>query len=352
MRLPHLCAVMPIRYTLSAFFSFILLAFLASCDKKEKAITLPPAGSARFGRVDMGKDYDTMIYYDYERNAIVKTSLLNSWDIAFESSPEGRHAILNGGLNMQVLNTHASSFKDVKAVPAAAQLSDWHIDSPDGDPAGTGIGDWVDANGLSKGDVYIVVTGTLGSPASKLRKLKLLSVSAQQYLVQYGDMADTAGTTVTIPKVAACNYSYLSFKTGNVSPEPPKDTWDVVFTYYKELIYNPTSKLNDFPYVVSGVLLNPTGTAAAGDSTLGYAAINLDIAQTLPASAKRNTIGYDWKAYSGIGSVTAGIYTVNPRRVYILHSRNGHLIKLHFLDFYSPVTSTKGSPSFESEVIL
>lgn len=323
---------------------FVLLV-LASCEKKEQPIALPPAGAAQPGNVDMGEDYSKMIYYDFEHNTVVKTSALASWDLAFETGTDGRHVFLNGGMDVTVLNTHQPSFDHVVSPPSNNHSPEWHFDHPGGAPDKTGIGEWCEPGGNnSHGDVYIVQLGVPG----RYMKVKFVSVNPQQYVIQYGDIASRYPVELVIPKSADCNFTYFSFTNGIVSPEPPKAAWDVVFTHYKDLVFDNVHGY-DVGYVVAGALLNPEHTAAAADSTHDFASIDLAAAQALPAKGDRNAIGYDWKHFHFNSSGTDGTYEVNPRKVYVLHSRNGHLIKLHFLDFYH--SGAKGSPSFESQIL-
>ena len=56
-------------------------------------------------------------------------------------------------------------------------------------------------------------------------------------------------------------------------------------------------------------------------------------------STNVNTIGYDWKAYTG------STYVTYSHMNYIIRNRNGIYYKLHFIDFLA--AGIKGNPKWE-----
>jgi hypothetical protein len=333
-------------------FHLIVAGFFSSCVKKESAIVLPPPGSATVASVEMGMYYDKQIFFDFESGQAVFTSSPDSWDLAFEASPEGRHVFENGGKpSVFVYNTHKTDMNAVRELPPQlSPLADtfWQYDNPDGLPAGTAIGAWWNPDGSTKGEVYIVRLKTV------LYKLRMISADADSYRFEWMPLyGQGQPTQVTLPKDSKCNYVYFSFKQGITRPEPPdKHSWDVVFTQYRELVYDSDpAVLRALPYVVTGALLNPFSTEAAADSADAFDAIDLTKLPGLVFSKARNAIGYDWKTVD-INTATGGgsaAYTVNPRKCYVLSTQEGHLFKLHFLSFYNPANGQKGTPLFEFE---
>lgn len=318
---------------------FIGSCWLISCEKKEQPITLPPKGSSQIDRVDMGEDYDNQIFYDFETHQVVKTSSVNSWDLSFEANPDGYHVFVNGGRNIFVFNTHTTVATDITAnYQYTVSDNQYKFDSPTGLPDSTAIGEWRSASGVSNNEVYL-----LRFYPDVYKKIIIKSVSATQYELMYGELGDAALKSIVIPKNPAYNFSYFSFDNGGtvVAPDPPKTDWDIVFTRYRYIYYY----LDNFPYLVSGVLTNPYNTLVSADSTRDFASI------TSPAPAKtytnkRDAIGFDWKNYN----FDNGRYEVRKEKNYIIHTQENEEWKLHFLDFYSP-TGTKGSPLFEFERI-
>src|SRR5438045_3442025 len=99
---------------LRSFILFIAALFLlSSCEKEEKALILPQPGPASHDAVNMGNNYDTQIFYDFETKSVVFRNDPTIWDLAFEASPDGKHVYMNGGNGVQIYNTHKTSMQQV-----------------------------------------------------------------------------------------------------------------------------------------------------------------------------------------------------------------------------------------------
>jgi hypothetical protein len=334
---------------LRSFILFIAALFLlSSCEKAEKALVLPKPGTASHDAVNMGNDYDKQIFYDFDTKSAVLINGPNKWDLAFESSPSGKHVYMNGGdVGIQMYNTHKTSMQQVTSLPpecATPTSLGWRIyDDPSGLPNLTAIGNWDTSSGATKGEVYIIQN------ANKVSwKLRILTVSSTTYKIEWAPLASVdAPIAVQLDKDTVCNFVYFSFANGVVKVEPPKDTWDVVFTRYR-YIYRNYGTYNgqpyDFGYTFSGVLLNPCATTAGADSSTSFGAITLQIASAMQLSNHRDVIVADWKQYD----FNTGRYTVNRAKNYVLSTRKGQLYKLHFLEYYNSA-GEKGNPAFEFE---
>lgn len=314
----------------------LLAGFLTGCEKKEQPVVLPPLGTAVPGRVDMGGNYENQVFYDFATNRVVRTSQVAAWDLAFEAAPDGSHVFINGGKNIFIYNTHATSFGYYNSLPAnvANSSSAWGFDAPCGLPDSTAVGEWMQ-NGTSKNEVYVLKMND-----TTFKKIRLVLVNSQHYMLQYGDLADRDAKSIELVKDPAYNYIYFSFANGQVQPDPPKDDWDVVFTRYRHVYRD----LNNMPYTVNGALLNPYYTTAGEDSTRTFEQITPTVAAGMTYSNFRDAIGYDWKSYN----FNTGRYEVNRNKVFVIRTRNNEAYKLHFLDFYD-FSGVKGSPSFEFE---
>jgi hypothetical protein len=273
----------------------------------------------------------------------VYTNDVLNWDLALEATAGGYHVYMNGGKNVLIAVTTDTSFSDVNSASYANTLYNqndgaWKFDFPSGAPEATGVGEWKNANGDSKNLVYIA------SVDSTFKKFKLLSVNEESYVMQYGDIDSQAPQTIEIPKSINYNYTYFSFNGSNhiVAAEPPKNTWDIVFTRYRHIYTN----LNNFKYIVTGVLLNPYKTTGLADSTTGYSNISMATISGQSLVTARDVIGFDWKAYDYTSSTAR--YVVDPKKCYVLRTRKSQYWKLHFLDYYSN-TGVKGTPTFEYE---
>ena len=67
------------QFGIPVIIGLFIAAFFSSCEKKEVPVVLPPKGTASHARVDMGEDYLTQIYFNFESGQVVKTSDLFSW---------------------------------------------------------------------------------------------------------------------------------------------------------------------------------------------------------------------------------------------------------------------------------
>ncbi len=320
---------------LSAGYALLLCFLLTACEKKEQAVVLPPTGPAEPGTITMGESYEQQVFFDFESNKVVYTSETTGWDLSFEAATDGNHVFMNGGKGVFLYNTHQQEFGSVTSLPAGLNKNTLLFDDPSGIPDSTATRNWRDASGKSRKEVFIAKLDD-----TTYYKFVLLAVSDDHYEMQYGRLKDVQPVTITVPKNVDYNFSYFSFTKGLVNSEPPKASWDVVFTRYC-YIYRD---LDNFPYEVNGVLLNPFKVSAAPDSTHRFDEITFEHASGLMYSTHRDVIGSDWKTYN----FTSAHYDVNKNKCYVVNTRNGKVFKLHFLNFYSN-TGVKGSPSFESQ---
>ncbi|MBS1644428.1 MAG: HmuY family protein [Bacteroidetes bacterium] len=335
-----------LRNLYSSAFLVTLVLLLASCEKKESALVLPPPGTASHATVAMGENYDKQIFFDLESGQQVFVSDPKSWNLAFESGTTGKHIFINDGENEFVFNTHDTDMGAITKLPSSLLSSGvgWGFDASCGLPDSTAIGEWYHEDGSSKKEVFLMQLSD-----GNLVKMRILSSSSKCFTLEWAPLQEQDNfTQAIINKDDRYGLNYFSFAKGEVQPDPPADTWDIVFTRYRYIYRNyPTEGLN-FPYSVSGVLLNPEQTRASADSTTPFASINLAHAQSLATTNNRDIIGYDWKGY---GLFTTSVYTVNPSKNYIIHTRKGQIYKLHFLSFYNSA-GVKGYPMFEFERLL
>lgn len=319
--------------------------FLVACEKVEQPIALPPSEGSEYARIEMGEDYTDQVFFDLETKSVVYTSPIKSWDFAFEASANGYHVFMNGGgTNVFVYNTHETDITKV-LTPPSVKDSEWQFDASCAVNDSTGIGDWL-VGGNSKKEVYIVKLDPQFYPDT-FKKIQILSVNDNEYVMLFGDLRSAKTQMINIAKNSNYNYSYFSFSEGGriVNPEPPKNTWDIVFTRYR-IVYH---HLDKFPYPVTGVLSNPYNTAITEDTVTGYPNIKSGNLLAYKFSEHRDIIGYDWKILKLNRSTGESSYAIDKNKVYIIKNRRDQFYKLHFLDFY--YQSVKGNPSFEYERI-
>lgn len=317
--------------------------FVVSCQKPDEPIVLPQQNGSQRVEIDMGEEYTDQLFFDFETNSIVYTSPILSWDLAFEASPNGYHVFMNGAAKVLTYNTHETDILSVKDDPKLPD-NKWQMDASCGLVDSTGIGEWLNG-GMTKKEVYIIKLDPTHHQDT-FKKLQLLAVTEDKYIIQYGDLRSSNVKMITIPKNQNYNYVYFSFaENAIVNPEPPKNTWDIVFTRYRIIYYY----LSNFAYPVTGVLHNPNNTTCAVDSITKYEGIEASTLLGYSFKKHRDVIGYDWKIVNIDRGNNSATYTVNKAKTYTIKNRNGHYFKMRFLDFYK--NGVKGYPTFEFQRI-
>jgi predicted transcriptional regulator with HTH domain len=314
--------------------SLAIAAFFSGCIAEETPILPHQAGDVITTAVEMGTDYRWQLYFNLEKNQIVSRNLKTDWDLAFDANPNGNLVRLNSGKFMFGLNTKKQYFSEVTDTLGFAQNKRWDA---------ANVPDSLVIGNSYNGKVYLLDLGyDEKSNALGFKKIKMVSVNREKYVLQYANIQDSTFQIVEIQKDTNYNYTYFSFKTNaTVRVEPPKKDWDLAFTQYIHIFYEPYQ-----PYLVTGVLLNTCQTYAAMDSTQ-FKFENMDYKQAIsfPLTNKLDAIGYNWKSFGGFGNAT-GNYQVFSNYNYIIKDSKSILYKLRFIAFYDE-QGRKGTPKFE-----
>lgn len=314
------------------FFFFLnsICFLISSCTKEELPVLPHNAGNVTTSTVNLEANYKWQVFYNLKTNTVVSQNLKTAWDLGFENNTEGYHLILNTSKVMMASNTHVTSFEEIKDTAGFYSHRKW--DAPGGDMDSTAIGDWRGTN-----PVYIIDRGYSETGAHQgFRKIQLLQADAAKYVIRIANMNGSGDQTLEIKKDNDYNFMFLSFTNNQlVTIEPPKDKWDLVFTQYTHIFYNPV-----MPYLVTGCLLNRYHTQAAKDQTTDFLSITYNRALSYTLYPDINTIGYDWKTY------TNDTYITNSDFNYIIRTSEGVYYKLHFIDFFNS-SGAKGNPKWE-----
>ncbi len=279
----------------------------------------------------MESNYKWQFFYDLKTNTVVGQNLKTVWDLGFETSANGYRIILNTSKAMFVRNTGIVNFSGVSDTTDFATNKRW--DEASGSLDSTAIGDWRNAN-----NVYVIDRGYNETGVHQgFQKIQFQSVNENKYVVRFSQLNGTGDITMQIDKDSVYNFAFLSFTTGNtIIVEPPKVTWDLEFTQYTHIFYDPPVT----PYLVTGCLLNRFNTTAKKDSLLTFSEINFSTVENFILSSNINTIGYDWKIFAN------GTYITHTHLNYIIKDSEGFYYKLHFIDFYNN-SGAKGNPKWE-----
>lgn len=304
----------------------------SSCEKKELPAPAYDRGDALTVEIEMTSNYKNQVWYSLSENKVVSTNLKSAWDLAFESAASGTHVFLNGAKAMRVYKTNAASLAMV--TDTAGLEANGKADMSSGNADSTGIGDWQTNN-----TVYVINRGY--SETGQLLgfyKLKINTVSASAFTIEYGDIYGTQTYQKTInkyPDYSLINFSFTTHQQANY--EPAKTAFDLCFTQYTHVFANPFQY-----YLVTGVLNNNYNTRVTKITDRSFADITINDTLGRIFSTDRNRIGYEWKTFD----LNNNVYTVNPSMCYIIQDSKGFYYKLHFIDFYNS-SGIKGYPKFE-----
>jgi hypothetical protein len=314
------------------------LLFLSGCIPEEDPIAPFDRGDAVEATVGMMGDYRLQLYYDLGTSRVVKSNDISAWDIGFRSDTGGHQIVLNGATTMAAADLGTVDFGVAVAVGALS----FRYDNPSGRWDSTAIGIWWSEGGLaeatSRSHLYIIDRGydAVGRALGYVR-LRMIGVSDSTYEFRYGELSDTIGRRAIVRRDTTRTIAAFSFDSGEgYEAEPPKGEWDLLFTRYTHLFYEPTFT----PYSVTGVLLNRHNTVAAADTTRSFEEVTSASIESLPYTARADAIGYDWKVYD---FTTSSFIVDSP--VYIVRDSEGFAYKLRFLDFYDD-QGEKGNPTF------
>jgi len=314
-------------------FIIIVSLFLFSCEKSEIPIEGHSMGQIEMNEISMNSNYSKQLFFDLTNNLVVKENLKTNWDLAFESSEQGWHILLNSSTLSRLSYLNNYTFEDIIDVNGLV----WRWDDPRGIDNSTAFLDYPDTNVL-----YIVDRGfELDGSQRGLKKLKIDSINNSSYFVRYSNLDNSDYHSITINKDPNVNFTYLSFDSNNtIDIEPPKEDWDLLFTQYTHLFQD---NIETPAYLVTGVYSNYLNDVqVTKDSINNFEDINSAIISSYTFSNEQNTIGYKWKIYD----FDAQIYLVNSQMTYIIKSVSNRYFKLRFLDFYNN-EGEKGFPSFE-----
>lgn len=317
---------------------------LSSCFKEDELIIPHVPGNYITDTVALTDSYQYQIYYNLHDSSVAGSNLRSSWDLGFESASDGWRVILNTSCFMKSAYLSGQVF----GTPSDTTGAKWLFNPSDGSSDSVAIGKWFTAQGtdtLGINRVLLIDRGVdaKGNPRG-FRQLVVDSLSHGIYYFRIAAYDGSNQQSFSIAKKSDVNYVLFSISNPSVViSEPVNYSWDLLFSQYTTLLY--TSAGDPYPYLVTGVLLNPYSVQIAIDSLSAYEDITFEKAQSMNFSKQADKIGYDWKIYN----FDDGTYKVNSKIIYVIRDTKGFLYKLRFKDFYKLLNNRlkKGYPSFE-----
>lgn len=330
--------------TRTALMRILGLCFSASlalqgCLPSDSPVTPFDRGDEIRSSVDVGARYSLKVFYKIETGSAVRTDEITKFDLGFACAADAWHIVSNTAQIMSIANAGAVPFESVTS-QAGLQFT---YDAPSGNLDSTAVGTWWTGSPESPtgslNNVYVVDRG-YDAEGKQLGRKKFTATPTQSgYSVRFANLDGSDEYTVEIQKDPRYQFIGLSFNAQGsvVECEPPKDTWDIVFTRYTHLFYTPEF----MPYAVTGVLLNRGLTTVGVIDSANFASVNQDVLSSVRLLEEIDYIGYNWKEYN----LADDVYTVDADRVYIIRDRSGIYYKFHFLDYYDN-TGRRGVPQF------
>lgn len=332
---------------LRLFFSLILVLItllLSSCFKEDELIQRHAPGNYVTDTVALTDNYNYQVYYTLRDSAVAGSNIRSIWDLGFESSQKGWRVILNTSCFMKSAHLYGQAFGS----PADTTGAMWLFNPSDGSADSLSIGKWFTVDGadtLSTNQLVVIDRGVdvKGNPRG-FSQLVIDSLSNGIYYFRVAALNGTNPKSFSVRKNDDVNH--VLFSIGNPSDvvsEPGMFEWDLLFTQYTTLLYTDAGE--KYPYLVTGVLLNPTLVEVSIDSITPFEEITYESAQLMNYSKQSDKIGYLWKKYN----FDDGSYTVDAKIIYVIRDTKGFYYKMRFKDFYKLLNNRlrKGYPSFE-----
>jgi len=286
----------------------------------------------------MGALYSNQVYYKLSTQTET-TFATNSWDIAFLRTSNFAQAIrVNGGKGIEVFEA-SNDINDWNTIDVANEASwtklynsdkVWNDGAFSNGSATYGWGEYNIVTHTVVGTVIFVLKYADGSYKKFINETYL---GAYNFKYSSWDGSSwSADTTATVANTSNPNnkYNYYSLQdNAEVVAEPAITDWDLKFTrYFTEVAPNTQ-------YLVTGVLHNDSVEIAENDEP-GGAAVN----PTLTYSTDINTIGYDWKSFTGMG------FSVDSDKAFYVKYADDTIYRLYFTVFSG---SSSGDLTFKFE---
>jgi hypothetical protein len=323
----------------------LISVLVSSCFKEDERITPHKPGNYISDTVSLTDTYKYQVYYSLLDSSAVSTNLKATWDLGFESSAYGWRVILNSSNFMKSAHLEGQVF----GLPVDTTGAIWLFNPSDGTADSLAIGKWFEINTdndtIGTNRLLLIDRGIdeRGNPRG-FSQLVIDSLKNGVYYFRTAAMDGKNPKVHSVKKQETVNNVLFSIsKPTEIVSEPDKSNWDLLFTQYTTLLY--TDEGDPYPYLLTGVLINPRFVEVAVDSLSPFDSVTYETAQSMNFSKNADRIGYNWKMYD----FAVGTYTVNSDLIYVIRDTKGYLYKLRFVGFYKLVNNKmeKGFPSFE-----
>lgn len=318
---------------------------LTSCFKEDERITPHDRGDKITATITMTQNYKYQVYYSLNTQSVVATNERSEFDLMFESHPGGMLIRPNTANFAMIAPTGKFQLSQV----TSATGLNMQFDPSSGNPDSTVLRNWISINAgdtTYSREVYVFDRGinVEGNPIGRV-KITFDSLVGNRYYFTYANLNGSGLRQAVVQKQQGRNFAYYSLaQHQQVFPEPPKESYDLLFTQYTTMLFTNTGE--QYPYLVTGVLLNYHQTEAAAIIESDFDGIDFQQVVSANYLKKSDVIGFDWKKVHGDVSSGNVYYEPLPEKVYFVRDSRGFYYKMRFIGFYNN-QGEKGYPTFE-----
>ncbi len=315
----------------TGFILTTIIFMLAACNNNETTSKVFKDSS-----VSLGGNLVYDVFYSFEQGEIARVKR-SDWDICFSVPLQTAAIRINEGSGVELFNAGSKNDWENPIISGGRNVtqklwnekSDWHVGAFNRytDPDEVFNYSWGTYNHGTTynvdGDSIYIIKLTDGS------QKKLFVEKRDGYDNYYklkwanidGSNPDSAQVDMTISNK---NFVYFSILDNSVIEyEPDADTWDLLFTVYKEKIPAGTSYID---YNVMGILTNLGYTTGKVEDKNPVDACDCDAGTFIETA---DAIGWDWKTFDN----NTQEYTVTSNLSYFVKNTDGKIYQVYFTDF-------------------
>jgi len=293
-------------------------------------------------QIGMGPSYEYDIYYSFD-NGITAYPERANWELAFSTDLYDGNIRINSGAPVYLYEIAQSTkyWSQITSLSSDAQQlrnsnEDWDVGaflSNSTFDLNYGWGSYNSVNESIESEKIYIIEYPEGQ-----KKIRINNFYMGVFNFTIADLDGANEETIIIDASLYQNKKFIYFSLNNnqiIDREPEEDNWDLLFSRYEEEYVTLNS--DTMPYIVTGVLSNQNLTYEFEGPVNQNPEINL-----LNFNYDINTIGYDWKEYSGS-------FIMVPNRSYFIFNQNQTV--LYKIVFESFSGQSSGNLSFYLEEI-
>lgn len=272
----------------------------------------------------MGAGYETEVYYKLSTETETTFSAA-SWDISFLRNDNLNHGIrVNDGIGIEVFeaSNNPADWNSIDVADEASWTPLYNNDTQWNNGAfmqGSATYGWGEYNPVThhiEGSVIFVLKYTDGTYRKFINEDYFGGYTFKYAMWDGVNWSSDATEMVSNSNNPNSRYNYFSLENNlEVVAEPAESDWDFVFRKYATFLDPP-----GVYYVVTGALHNSNVTVAQNEEA------GTPNPNGLSYLEEMNTIGYDWKEFTGV-------WTIDSDQKYYVKYDENIVYRLYFTNF-------------------